>query len=146
MNSKTVEAIRVVVAGMRGEKRAEEAVPPEMRAYVAGFCKAAEAAGVDPGALMKSAGLFRTLGKVGLLGLAGYGGLRGYQDYKALTAPPPAPPPPPPSTWDKVKGFAAEHPIGTAAAAIGIPLLGYLGYKAFSSKGDDRRGYPYPYG
>jgi hypothetical protein len=96
-------------------------------------------------AIEKRAGLFKFLGKAGVLGLAGYGGYKGYQDVKGRLAPPPPPPAPEPSMLDRIKGFAAEHPVGTAAAAVGVPLLAYLGYKAFSGGDDDRKKY-YPYG
>lgn len=129
MRNDTHELILGMVAGLRGEKRASKTGRQQ---------------------LAKSAGMLKVLGNLGLFGLAGYGGYKGYQGVKARLAPPPPPPPQPePSMLDKVtgavKGFASEHPVGTAAAAVGIPLLAYLGYKAFSG-GDDARGRYYPYG
>jgi len=46
MNNSVRDCVLGMVAGMRGEKRAESAAREE--AYVAGFCKAAELAGVSP--------------------------------------------------------------------------------------------------
>jgi len=55
MNNETRDAIRGVVAGMRQQKAAEARFTLEEQAFAAGFCKAAEAMGVDPAALAKVA-------------------------------------------------------------------------------------------
>ena len=149
MNRNVRDCVIDMVETSRREKAAEAVY------YAKGICKAAEAAGVDPALVVqrmpvktamekRARGLLKALGKMGLWGLAGYGGYHGYHDVENLRAPPPEPPPAPePSTWDNIKGFAAEHPVGTAAAVIGIPLAAYLGYKLLKGKDEDRAPYPY---
>lgn len=108
MRDSTINGIRCVVAGMREEKRASASmgvpVPNAVsEAYLLGICKAAEAAGIDPGLLVRGmmadaavekraaptpAGgrnILKLLGKLGLWGTAAYGGYSGGRDvYKAM--------------------------------------------------------------
>ena len=90
------------------------------KAYIDGFCKTAEAYGVDPEALLKVASmnkkaftLVELLTVLGLTGALGYGGYKGVTALKNSLYP----------EENKVTKFIKQHPYATTGGAAALSAL-----------------------